>query len=277
MAKLTKTEAARQLGIARATLYKLIAQGKVSPTPDGLIDQAELVRVASYVDTLHERTRTSTDSRERLQTSTDTTPMHTQKPEGFHAEHLDEDVYERPQTDVYERLQTDVSGRLQTPTDTLIDILREQLRLMQEREREHARLYEAREQAYREHIAQLTTMLHEAHQQNQRLLDMPRSTSSSPHPRASPHNALGATQAHRPTQRPPAPQEPLGDPRGEMRRRIVALLQDHPEGLTPAEMRPLLGVDRSLADTCLGMLRYGLVQRVGRGRYVAAAPSKNER
>jgi hypothetical protein len=27
--------------------------------------------------------------------------------------------------------------------------------------------------------------------------------------------------------------------------------------------------ERSLADTCLGMLRYGLVQRVGRGRYVA--------
>jgi hypothetical protein len=49
MAKLTKTEAARQLGIARATLYKLIAQGKVSPTPDGLIDQAELVRVAPYI------------------------------------------------------------------------------------------------------------------------------------------------------------------------------------------------------------------------------------
>jgi len=55
-----------------------------------------------------------------------------------------------------------------------------------------------------------------------------------------------------------------------MRRRILALLRDHPEGLTPAEMRTLLGVDKSLADTCLGMLRYGLVQRVGRGRYVAA-------
>ena len=54
-----------------------------------------------------------------------------------------------------------------------------------------------------------------------------------------------------------------------MRWRIVALLQEHPEGLTPAEMRGLLGVDRSLADTCLGMLRYGLVRRVGRGRYVA--------
>jgi hypothetical protein len=42
-------------------------------------------------------------------------------------------------------------------------------------------------------------------------------------------------------------------------RHMVALLQEHPEGLTPAEMRPLLGVDKRLADTCLGMLRYGLV------------------
>ena len=58
---------------------------------------------------------------------------------------------------------------------------------------------------------------------------------------------------------------------------MVALLQDHPTGLTPTEIRDLLGVDRSLVDTCLGMLRYGLVQRVGRGKYVAAAPSRNER
>jgi hypothetical protein len=53
-----------------------------------------------------------------------------------------------------------------------------------------------------------------------------------------------------------------------MRRRIGALLQDHPEGLTPAELRTLLGIERSLADTCLGMLRYGLVQRVGQSTFV---------
>ena len=62
-----------------------------------------------------------------------------------------------------------------------------------------------------------------------------------------------------------------------MRRRIVALLQEHPEGLTPAEIRGFLGVNHSLADTCLVMLRYGLVQRVGYGRYVVAAPSSHER
>ena len=62
-----------------------------------------------------------------------------------------------------------------------------------------------------------------------------------------------------------------------MRRRIVALLQEYPEGLTTAEMRTRLGVDRSLADTCLGMLRYGLVQRVERGRYVGAAETAGTR
>src|SRR5262245_10594265 len=136
MAKLTKTEAARQLGIARATLYKLISQGKVSPTPDGLIDQAELVRVAPYVDTLHERTRTPIDSRERLQTSTDTPSIPPQEFTTSNTKYSSEDVYRRPQTGVYERLHTDTGERLQTSTDTLVDILREQLRLMQERERE---------------------------------------------------------------------------------------------------------------------------------------------
>jgi predicted transcriptional regulator of viral defense system len=56
-----------------------------------------------------------------------------------------------------------------------------------------------------------------------------------------------------------------------MHRRIVALLRDHPEGLTPREMRELLEINRSWADTCLGMRRDGLLRRVERGRYVAAA------
>ena len=58
--------------------------------------------------------------------------------------------------------------------------------------------------------------------------------------------------------------------RGDMRRRIVALLQAHPEGLTPAKVRTLFGVDKSLADTCLRMLRYGMLQWVEQERYVRA-------
>ena len=45
----------------------------------------------------------------------------------------------------------------------------------------------------------------------------------------------------------------------------MARLQEPPEGLMPAEMRTGLGVDKSVADTCLGLLRSGLLQRVGRG------------
>ena len=78
-------------------------------------------------------------------------------------------------------------------------------------------------------------------------------------------------------QSPPSPLTPPGAHRGAMRWRILTLLQDYPDGLTPAEMQALLGVDHRLADTVLGMARYGLVQRVERGRYVAAAPSKNDR
>ena len=55
MAHLTKAEAARQLGISRTTLYKLIDQGTPSATPDGLIDTAELVRVMSTVNVQRRR------------------------------------------------------------------------------------------------------------------------------------------------------------------------------------------------------------------------------
>ena len=133
-------------------------------------------------------------------------------------------------------------------SDTTVDILRDQIQILRE-ELQDARV---ERQAAREHIAELTAMLREAQQQNQRLLDMPRSTSA-PSP-------------------PPSPAGPTADFRGAMRRRIVALLREHPEGLAPAEIDRLLGAGRPLGDTLLGMRRDGLVQRVGPGRYVVARP-----
>src|SRR5262245_30058884 len=114
MAKLTKADAARQLGIARSTLYKLIDQGKVSPTPDGLIDQAELVRVAAYADILSGRLRTSADSHVTPEPSQDETP------------------YGRPRTDDRERSQTVSGERPQTSADVLVDILREQIQVLRD-------------------------------------------------------------------------------------------------------------------------------------------------
>jgi hypothetical protein len=111
-------------------------------------------------------------------------------------------------------------------------------------------------------------MLDQAHQQNQRLLDLPRPTAQdAPHAPQSPRRVRShAAPQDTPTGQPDASGT---DPRGAMRRRIVALLQDHPAGLTPAEMRARLGVERSLTDTVLAMRRDGLLQRVGRGRYVS--------
>jgi hypothetical protein len=100
----------------------------------------------------------------------------------------------------------------------------------------------ANAQAAREERTLLLQMLQEMQHRYDRLLDAPRSP---PSPRSRPERAPAVTH----------PAGPFVDPRGDMRRRIVALLQEQPEGLTPAEIQTLLGVEKSLADTCLGMLR----------------------
>ena len=85
----------------------------------------------------------------------------------------------------------------------------------------------------RDLLMQQVTMLHTM-QHLLRLLDTPR-------------------QAPPPVQHPAPRSAPTpGVPRGDMRRRSLALLQEHPEGLTAGEMRTSLGEERSLADTCLG-------------------------
>lgn len=208
MATLTKADAARQLGISRTTLYKLIDQGLLSATPEGLIDTAELVRVMSTVNVHRERQRTSLNT-SHLDTAI-SDDEHRERPEPVSSER-------QPWTSSERQLTSSPGEGERQLTSTyahLVDILREQLQAAQERER-----------AYQEHIAHLTTMLEQAHQQNQRLLDMPRT------PPVSPQEPPGATQTRRPpTRRPARPGPPQGqpaaqggDPRGDMRRRIVAV------------------------------------------------------
>jgi helix-turn-helix protein len=172
MANLTKADAARQLGISRTTLYKLIDQGKLSATPDGLIDTAELVRAMSTMNVHHERPRTPLYNT-TLDASTSGDEHH-ERPVKTSSEHIEQTSSERQLTSTYR---------------DLVDILREQLQAAQERER-----------AYQEHITQLTTMLEQAHQQNQRLLDMPR-----PAPSPRPQDAPGAPHSRtRPPEYPRA-------------------------------------------------------------------------
>jgi hypothetical protein len=252
MAKLTKTDAARQLGIARSTLYKLIDQGAISSTPDGMIDSTELVRAATVVDRLKERSRSAAD----------VLGIDTQRRGEQHLEHFTDSDHERPRTDVRERLQTSAVDRSQTYADTVVDLLREQLRTTQEAAQQEREAAQERERAYREHIAQLTMMLNQAHQQNQRLLEAPRPPAALP-VAVSP-SALPGVPAPAPGPREPFPT------RGAARQRILTLLRDYPEGLTPAEMKTLLRADTRLTNTCAGMRRDGLLRRVGRGRYVVS-------
>jgi hypothetical protein len=237
MAKLSKVDAAKAAGVSRQTLYTYIKDGRLSVDADGLIDTAELLRTGFTLHTLHEIGR--------------------------------QDV--KP-----------VGQQLTSKLDTL-DVYHDMIAMLKHQLSEAQAREEAaleREKSAREREALLLQMLQDMQHRYDRLLDMPRPTL----PPEPPQEAPGATPARRRPQSPPPPQRPSqgqpeaqgGDQRGDMRRRIVALLQEHPEGLTPAEMRALLGADKSLADTCLGMLRYGLVQRVGRGRYVGVELSRHD-
>jgi hypothetical protein len=222
MAHLTKAEAARQLGISRTTLYKLIDQGTLSTTPDGLIDTAELGRIMSTLNVPRERPRPPLF----------TVPLDTL---GQRDEHRG-----RPaQTFSGQDEQTSSERQLTSSYRDLVDILREQLHAAQERERD-----------YREHIARLTEMLRETQQQNQRLLDMP-------------CNVPVVYENREPQTTMPLPAQ-----RGDMRRRIVALLQEYPEDLSPAQVRHMLGVEKSLRSTMQAMVRDGLLKRVEAGVYV---------
>jgi hypothetical protein len=55
--------------------------------------------------------------------------------------------------------------------------------------------------------------------------------------------------------------------KGAIRRRIVELLRDYPEGLSGHQTREFLGVEKDLRPTMKGMVRDGLIRRVGKGLY----------
>src|SRR6266487_1609593 len=253
MARLTKADAARQLGISRTTLYKLIDEGKVSPTPDGLIDDAELVRVAPLLDVHRARTRERppTPMASREMDAATTVSEHYGRPPSAQDECL---------------LLTDDERQLTSTYMVLVDTLRAQLDTMRheleaaraERQAAHAERQEAREER-----AMLLQMLQDMQHRYDRLLEAPRPVPASSPPVAPPpsHDVVPVS-------------EPLPS-RSTVRQRILAMLREYPEGLTAAELRVLLRADRSLTDTCAGMFKNGLLRRVGRGRYVITPPQQD--
>jgi hypothetical protein len=253
MATLTIAEAARVTGVSRSQLYRYLRAGKLSRTPEGLIDTTELLRagllrhvpsgVPSAVPPVSAPVPMARDA---------TNPAVPSVPAGVSA----------------------VPSANTATLERLIEVLQRELAAAREREALLTQMMHQREtqltQAAHERETQLLQLMAQVTQQNQRLLDMPRTPPPPPGPSPAPvpHPA--------PQREPRQAAAPTGDARGDMRRRIVALLQGHREGLTPAEIRGFLGADRPLGDTLLGIRRYGLVQRVERGRYVATEPLKHD-
>ena len=112
-------------------------------------------------------------------------------------------------------------------------------------------------QTTQQQLTQAQQMLHEMQHRYDRLLEAPRSVPAPAVPGQS------------------APAVPAA-PRGDMRRRIVALLREHPDGLSPGQTRQRLGVDKDLGPTMKAMARDGLLRRVADGWYVVAEPSRHD-
>ena len=117
-------------------------------------------------------------------------------------------------------------------------------------------------------IASLERALEQAQARELRLLDLladltrQRSAPQAPPAPGALLPAGGPAAAARPPARPPL---------SGLRQQIVAVLQQHPEGLAPQAVRTLLQVDREVRSTMKGMVRSGILTRREAGRYVVAA------
>jgi hypothetical protein len=146
MAIRTVVEAARVTGVSRAQLYRYIKAGKLSRTPEGFLDTAELLRAGLM---LHVPTVSSTVPEAHDATNPAVSPA-------------TEPVPRVPSTDT-------------ATLERLIDVLQRELDAAREREKLLTQMMHERE-------TQLLQLLAQLLQQNQPLLDMPRSAPAPPLP-----------------------------------------------------------------------------------------------
>src|SRR3989442_10398538 len=148
-----------------------------------------------------------------------------------------------------------VRSRTQQPMNSrLLRQEREALQRERDLRMQQVTLLHTMHQTTQQQLTQARQMLHEMPHRSDRLLEAPRSAPAPPGPMPTSETSM---------------------PRGEMRRRIVALLQEYLEGLSPAQTRHLLGIDKDLGSTMKAMARDGLIRRVETGRYVAAETLRN--
>jgi hypothetical protein len=233
MAKLTKAEAARQMGISRTTLYKLIHAGTLSVHPDGTIDTTELVRAVSTLATPVQREHFTPVHGEHLrvhsvQSGVDEVDSeiiddgHNERSLGVHRERREQVFTERQLTSTYREL---------------VDTLREQLLAAREREKD----YQARIAWLEQHVDQIQ-------QRYDRLLEAPRPTppaqASSPSPRTIAPVGLPATW-----------------------QRVMEYLREHPGPQRATDIEQALGLKAPARFVLKRMTDAGLLTRVAPGVY----------
>ena len=113
-------------------------------------------------------------------------------------------------------------------------------------------------------IAHLERALAEARERERQLLDLVAHLTGQ-------RSALPAGAP--PAAPPPAAVRPAAaarPPLSGVRQQIVAVMRQHPEGLSPQAARTLLHVDKDLRATMKGMVRSGILTRRAAGQYVVA-------
>ena len=115
-------------------------------------------------------------------------------------------------------------------------------------------------------IAHLERVLEQAQERERRLLDLLAQLMSQPRPAPEPVGPA-APVASAPAAPPRTPAQP---PLSGLRQQIVAVLRQHPEGLSPKAVQTLLQLHKDVRSTMKGMVHSGLLTRLEAGRYVVA-------
>jgi len=116
-------------------------------------------------------------------------------------------------------------------------------------------------------IAHLERALEEARERERRLLDLVAHLTGQ---RSAPPAALPPASTPPPAAPVAERRAPAGPPLQGLRQQIVAVVRQHPEGLSPQAARTLLQGDKDLRATMKGMVRSGILTRREAGRYVVA-------
>jgi hypothetical protein len=237
MAKLTKAQAARQMGISRTTLYKLIHAGTLSVHPDGTIDTTELVRAVSTLATPVQREHFTPVHGEHLSVHAVQHGVHEVDSEIINDGHSDRS----PSVHREHREQVSTERQLTSTYRELVDTLREQLQAAREREKD----YQARIAWLEQHVDQIQ-------QRYDRLLEAPRATPPAP--------------ASKSSQRTPTTLGALP----ETWQRILAYLREHPGPQRAQAVEQALSLETPARFVLKRMTDAGLLRRVAPGVYAVA-------